>query len=171
MITFFYANLIDESTGASVYPFYAFGTATLASLRGSPDFKWATIKDIYIPGIYILFLLLNIFIFYTSIFKGDLYHPDGTPYLRFNVSIQFAEFWTDTPADNSFVNKRSERSLGTDCIFRSIFSGGSNRVYSKNFWINFYFEDGQQASFSIPNGYAAGYSRSQLTNFYVDCVC
>lgn len=91
--------------------------------------------------------------------------------LSFNMSISYADFWTDSPADSIFHVKHSEVYPGTECTYRYAQNGGYNLIQNKNFWIQFYFNDGSQASFNIPQGYTATYYRTLFTAFYTNCVC
>jgi len=71
--------------------------------------------------------------------------------LSFNVSISYADFWSDTPP-NDVYNQRDIYIDDSGCKTVSAVSGGYNSLPSKGFWIAFYFDDGRQLFFNVPAG-------------------
>ncbi len=90
--------------------------------------------------------------------------------LNFNVSISYADFWSDTPANDIFISKDVQYSDTTDCKSGSITSGGNNLdLQSKGFWIAFHFEDGRQLFFNVPAGPFAAIYRRTVLGFEENC--
>eukprot|EP00029_Vermamoeba_vermiformis_P014618 TRINITY_DN9728_c0_g1_i1.p1 TRINITY_DN9728_c0_g1~~TRINITY_DN9728_c0_g1_i1.p1 ORF type:complete len:226 (+),score=17.71 TRINITY_DN9728_c0_g1_i1:140-817(+) len=138
------ATLYDTTTGTS-YPFTASGTYGPFGLRSSPDYKWATLYDVFMNG--------------TS--------SDGS--LNFNVSISYADFWSDSPANDIFNSKQVQYFDNSLCTREILSSGGSNFVQSKGFWIAFDFNDGSHLYFNVPPGPSASLYRTTFLFFDQNC--
>jgi len=97
-------------------------------------------------------------------------NPDNS--LNFNVSISYADFWSDTPADDIFNNKQVQYFRTTDTLEELEISstGGNNGVPSKGFWIAFHFNDGRQLFFNVPPGPSASLYRVTYLFFQETCA-
>jgi hypothetical protein len=144
-IAIFFDGRLTNNQERWTTEFHAIGTFSPFSLRTVPDFKWVTLYDIEMRG------------------------RTSNNY-RFNVSISYADFWSDSPADNIWSSKSIEHYPYTPCKHEHLESGGYNYVQSKGFWIEFSFER-YRLNFYVPQNIPGFIYKETVLDFWTRCTC
>jgi hypothetical protein len=92
---------------------------------------------------------------------------DGS--LILNVSISYADFWSDSPANDIFSSKQVQYTEYDNCTREILNTGGSNYVQSKGFWMVFDLKDGRYLYFNVPPGPSASLYRATYLFFNENC--